>query len=174
VALEVDLVAPTNATGFSFSFNFFTFEWPGFVCSQYNDFFVAILSPIPMGQTDGNISFDSMGNPVSVNNAFVEVCGCAGNPPASCNAGGKSFPCPLGDKGLLGTGFGKDTAGQDHASTYWLETKAPVKSHEEITLRWAVYDSGDGVLDTSTLVDNFQWIATPGVIVGTNPVNQPK
>src|SRR5262249_46206261 len=38
VGLEVDLVAPTNAKGFSFSFDFLTYEWPGFVCSTYNDF----------------------------------------------------------------------------------------------------------------------------------------
>src|SRR5262249_13162866 len=66
-ALEVDIVAPTNAHGFAFNFNFFTYEWPTYICSTYNDFFVALLYPIPMGQPDGNISFDSMGNPVSVN-----------------------------------------------------------------------------------------------------------
>jgi hypothetical protein len=176
VGLEVVLVAPTNAHGFSFSFDFFTYEWPKWVCSTYNDFFVALLSPFPAGQADGNISFDSMGNPVSVNNAFVDVCGCSSGPP--CTTGSppavKSFPCALGDSKLVGTGFGKDVVGADHASTYWLETKAPVHPHEEIILRWAVYDSADGILDTTTLVDNFQWIAAPGVSVGTNPVSQPK
>ena len=179
VGLEVELVAPTNAKGFSFSFNFFTYEWPDYVCSTYNDFFVALLMPFPTGQTDGNISFDSMGNPVSVNNAFVEVCGCAGSGPP-CITGfppaQKSFSCALGDSKLIGTGFGQDTSfGQDHASTYWLQTKAPVKPHEDFTLRWGVYDSGDGVLDTTTLVDNFQWIASAGTVtVGTAPIEQPK
>jgi len=123
-----------------------------------------------MGQTDGNISFDSMGNPVSVNNAFLTVCGPPGN------YGGKNFPCPLGDSKLIGTGFGADTTGgQDHGSTYWLETKAPITGHETFTLRWGVYDSGDGILDTTTLVDNFQWIANAGTVtVGTNPIEQPK
>src|SRR5262249_1904022 len=129
----------------------FTFEWPGYICSQYNDFFLAILSPIPMGQPDGNISFDSMGNPVSVNNAFLEVCGCEGNPPSPCFAGGKVFPCALGDTDLIGTGFGFDTNfGEDHGSTGWLQTKAPVPPGSEITIRWAVHDSGDGSLDTTT------------------------
>jgi hypothetical protein len=169
--VEVTINTPSNAKGFSFDFDFFTFEWPGYICSTYNDFFLALLSPIPMGQTDGNISFDSMGNPVSVNNAFLEVCGCAGNPPGPCLAGGKTFPCSLGDTDLLGTGFGFDTnMGQDHGSTGWLQTKAPVAPNTQITIRWAVYDSGDGVLDTSTLVDNWRWIAEPGVDVGTTPV----
>ncbi len=163
---------PSNATGFSFDFNFFTFEWPGFICSKYNDFFIALLSPIPMGQTDGNVSFDSQGNPVSVNNAFLEVCGCEGNPPNPCIAGGKSFTCPLGDTDLLGTGFGFDSSDdqQDHGSTGWLQTKAPAAPNSQITMRWIVYDSSDGYLDTTTLVDNWQWIATAGVAVGTTTV----
>jgi hypothetical protein len=169
-ALEVQIRVPTNATGFTFDFNFFTYEWPDYVCSEYNDFFVALLSPKPMGQADGNISFDKQGNPVSVNNAFLQVCGCQGNPPSPCIAGNKTFPCALGDTDLIGTGFGFDTAGQDHGSTGWLQTKAPVPPGSQITIRWVVYDSSDGVLDTSTLIDNWQWIATAGVAVGTVPV----
>lgn len=175
--LELTIRTPSNAHGFSFDFDFFTFEWPGFICSQYNDFFVAILSPIPQGQADGNISFDSQGNPVSVNNAFLDVCGCMGNPPAACSAGGKMFPCSLGDQALVGTGFGKDADPvfpQDHGSTYWLVTKAPVQPNTEIILRWGVYDSGDGVLDTSTLIDNWRWIATAGTTVGTVKIPDPK
>ena len=170
--VELTMRSPSNATGVSFDFNFYTYEWPNFVCSTYNDFFVAILSPIPPGQSDGNISFDSMGNPVSVNNALLQVCGCDGNPPNACSAGGKTFDCPLGDIPLIGTGFGFDMGFEDHGSTSWLRTTAPVSKNEEITLRFAVYDSGDGVLDSTTLVDNFQWIATPGTKVGTNPVPQ--
>jgi hypothetical protein len=168
-ALEVVLRAPTNAHGFSFDFAFFTYEWPGWICSKYNDFFVAILTPPPEGQPDGNVSFDNEGNPVSVNNVFLEVCGCAGGPPCPTPFG-KVFECALGTGGLVGTGFGVDTAGQDHGSTGWLVTTAPLEPGAEVTLRWGVYDSGDGVLDTTTLIDNWQWIAEPGVAVTTIPV----
>ena len=170
--VEIVVRAPSNAHGFSFNFNFFTYEWPNYICSKYNDFFVALLSPIPAGQTDGNISFDSQGNPVSVNNAFLEVCGCApqGGPP--CMAGGKSFSCALGNSGLAETGFQEQY--QDHGSTGWLFTKAPVTPGEQITLRWAVYDSADGALDSTTLIDNWQWIAEPGTHVGTGTVPTPK
>ena len=171
--VELAIRVPSNAHGFSFNFDFYTYEWPNWICSQYNDFFVAVLSPIPANQLDGNISFDSQGNPVSVNNAFVDVCGCGGANP--CLAGGKTYPCSLGNTELMGTGFGSDTAfGQDHAATSWLQTKAPVEPGAEITIRWAVYDSGDGVLDSTTLVDNWQWIAEPGTTVGTDPVPDPK
>lgn len=168
--IEVKIRAPQNAYGFTFDFNFYTYEWPGFVCSTFNDFFVALLEPFPMGQVDGNISYDSMGNPVSVNNAFIDVCGCVGNPPNPCLAGGKTFACSLGNTELLGTGFGFDTGWEDHGATSWLQTTAPVEPGSEFTLRWAVYDSGDGVLDSTTLIDNFRWIAEPGVPVGTAPV----
>jgi hypothetical protein len=170
--IEVKLRTPSNAHGIKFSFDFFTYEWPDYVCSQFNDFFVALLEPFPAMQMDGNISYDTMGNPVSVNNAFVEVCGCPGNPPAACIAGGKSFACSLGDLELLGTGFGFDMGDEDHASTSWLTTQAPVEPSSEISLRFATYDSGDGQLDSTTLIDDFRWIAKPGVPVETTPVPQ--
>ncbi|MRG93110.1 choice-of-anchor L domain-containing protein [Polyangium spumosum] len=168
--LEIVVRTPSNAYGFSFDFNFYTYEWPGFICSQYNDFFVALLTPFPPGQTDGNVSFDSQGNPVSVNNSLLEVCGCPENPPSPCFAGNKSFNCSLGNIDLIGTGFGFDAEGQDHAATGWLKTQAPVKPNEEVTIRFAVYDSGDGSLDSTTLIDNWQWIAKPGTTVGTAPI----
>jgi hypothetical protein len=171
--VELVLRAPSNATGFSFDFDFYTYEWPGFVCSTFNDFFLAILEPFPPGQTDGNISFDGDGNPISVNNALLEVCGCEGNPPNACMAGGKIFTCSLGNIELIGTGFGFDMSfGQDHGATSWLRTTAPVEGGSEVHLRFAVHDSGDGVLDSTTLVDNFEWIATPGTTVGTEPIPQ--
>lgn len=170
---EVEILPPSNAKGFSFDFKFYTYEWPGFVCSTYNDFFIALLSPFPAGQTDGNIAYDKMGNPVSVNNAFIEVCGCSGNPPSPCFAGGKTFDCPLGDFDLIGTGFGFDSCAfcEDHGGTGWLRTNAPIEDPKSpISIRFGVYDSGDGVLDTTTLIDNFRWIAKPGVKVGTDVV----
>jgi hypothetical protein len=55
---------------------------------------------------------------------------------------------------------------QDHGSTYWLATSAPVDPNSTITIRWSVHDSGDTVLDTTTLVDHWQWITqgTPNVV----------
>ena len=168
--LKVSVRTPSNAHGLTFDFNFYTYEWPQYVCSTFNDFFVALLTPFPQGQNDGNIVFDNAGNPVSVNNAFLEVCGCPGNPPSPCSAGNKTFQCSLGNLELIGTGFGFDTGFEDHAATSWLSTQAPVEPNTEIELLWAVYDSGDGVLDSTAIIDNFRWIAKPGVPVSTNPV----
>lgn len=161
IGLEVTLEVPDWAEGFSFDFDFYTFEWPIYICSEYNDFFVVLLDPIPEGQTDGNISFDSQNNPVSVNNGFLEACGCALGPP--CLAGGKTFDCALGTDSLAGTGF------ETGAATGWLVTQAPAEPTTQITLRFVVYDSGDGVLDSTTIIDGFHWLPI-APDVGTNPI----
>jgi hypothetical protein len=169
-ALEVELRAPSNAYGVTFDFDFYTSEWPAFICSPYNDIFLALLSPPPPSKPDGNVSFDSQGNPVSVNNAFLDVCGCENNPPDDCIANGKVFGCALGNSELVGTGFGLDTEGIDHAATSWLVTRAPVVPSSTFTVRFVVYDSGDGLYNSSTLLDNWQWIARPGTDVNTEPI----
>lgn len=146
IALELVVRVPSNAIGFSFDFDFYTYEFPDFVCQQYNDFFVALLtSTDPATPADHNISFDSQGNPVSVNNGFVEVCA------GPRNAGGKNFPCSLGTGELAGTGF------EPAAATSWLRTEASVVPGETITLRFAIWDMGDEILDSTVLIDNFVW-----------------
>ena len=87
VRLHLKIRAPETAKGFSFDFRFFSREYPYFVCSSYNDFFLSLLTdesgnPLPGVNADGNISFDKTGNPVSVNNAFFTTCAnapCNGN-----------------------------------------------------------------------------------------------
>ena len=88
--------------------------------------------------------------------------------------GGMVFDCAFGDADLLGTGFGFDTGtadfNDDHGSTGWLQTRAPAEPGPEISLRWAVYNSRDGILDTTTLIDNWKWLATPGITVITSAI----
>ncbi|MDC3959870.1 choice-of-anchor L domain-containing protein [Polyangium jinanense] len=162
VALEVTLRAPIGTVGFAFAFNYYTAEFPSFVCSTFNDAFVALLSPTPPGQTDDNISFDGQGNVISVNNVFLEVCTCQDGPP--CTAGGKVYPCSLGASALAGTGY--DT-GQGTGATGWLTTTAPMQGGKTFTVRFAVYDSGDAILDSVTLIDHFRWISTGAPVVET-------
>jgi hypothetical protein len=58
--------SPTNATGYSFLFKIYSSEYPEWVCTSYNDQFIALVEPPPQGVINGNISFDSNHNPVSV------------------------------------------------------------------------------------------------------------
>ena len=145
-ALQLKIRVPSNAKSFKYQQNFFTYEFPSFICSDYNDFFVTMMDPKPAGLPDGNIAFDQDGNPISVNNSLLQVC-------SAQTAGGKQFTCPLGASTLSGTGF------ESHAATGWLTTTAPVDTvrGKEITLMWAIWDQGDGILDSTALIDDFQW-----------------
>ena len=150
--LKISIRTPTNAQSFRFNVNFYTFEFPEYMCSTYNDYFVAMLDPILAGAADGNISYDEFGNPISVNAAFLRVCHAQ-------MASGSFFSCPLGPGQLAGTGF---DAGDNSASTGWLETTAPVEAPgETITLLFTVWDSGDPVLDSTVLVDDFRFAVEP-------------
>jgi hypothetical protein len=145
-ALRVKIRVPSNAKSFKYQQNFFTYEFPNYICSDFNDFFVTIMEPKPANLPDGNIAFDQDGNPISVNNSLLQVC-------SPQQAGGKQFNCPLGSQFLSGTGF------ESHAATGWLTTTAPVDTvrGKEITLTWAIWDQGDGILDSTALIDDFQW-----------------
>lgn len=144
VALELKIRVPSNAQSFSYQQNFFTQEYPVFICDRYNDFFVTMMNPIPDGLEDGNIAFDQDSNPISVNNSLLQVC-------ESGTHKGKFFPCPLGTDTLSGTGF------EGAAATGWLTTNAPVTPGSEVTLLFAVWDSADGRLDSTVLIDDFRF-----------------
>lgn len=177
VALQVQLRAPTNAKGYRFSFRFTSWEFPEWVCTTYNDQFIALVNPPPMGaDAGGNISFDSNHNPVSVNIAFFDVCdpGLCANFAANCFGG--SCPnapnpcCPAGAAQLAGTGFDNGAFG-DAGGTTWLQTQAPIKGGDTFTIRFAIWDTGDKLLDSTAIVDNFEWIAQGGTVtVGTTPI----
>lgn len=174
IALEVSLRAPANATGYKFDFKFYSYEYAEWVCSEFNDQFIALVSPPPKAALNGNISFDSMNNPVSVNVAFFDFCdpkkkdtfgaescknmGSCPTPPVSY--------CPKGITELIGTGM-VNVDPYDGGATSWLETTAPIKGGEEFTIRFAIWDTGNQNLDSHVLIDAFQWIAAPGVKLGT-------
>ncbi|MEO5725605.1 MAG: hypothetical protein ABI134_26575, partial [Byssovorax sp.] len=153
-----------------FNLNFYTYEWPGFICSQFNDFFVAMMTPVPKGQADGNISFDTKNNLISVTAGFLEVCGCAGGPP--CQTSGPPSSCTLGNTQLKDTGF--DDGGDSSAATGWLVTTSPIQQPgSPISLLFTVWDSGDGILDSTILLDNFTF-DVDAAVTGTVPVEVPK
>ncbi len=149
VELDVEMVVPPNALSFSFDFNFMSAEFNDYVCSSFDDTFVAFLESSAF---TGNISFDALGHPVSVNIGFFNVCDTVMGP--SCADGadliGTGYEVPVFTSlGFLPAGGG----------TGWLTTTAPVVPGETIHLRFSVFDEGDHSLDSAVLLDNFRWEA---------------
>lgn len=181
---------PTNAMGIKFQFRFFTHEFPAWVCTEWNDVFLALLTSehedIPL---DKNISFDQAGNPISVNSAFFTACeprvcgvtpegvyvdipdtdndGCPDS--LSCNTEtnlceNELGACPDGAQALLA--FSGDTS--QGGATGWLSTTAPVVPGEEITLEFMIWDTGDASFDSLIILDGFEWLLEPTQLVTKN------
>ena len=130
---------PGGATGFSYDLAFFSTEYPNFYQSSYNDMYVAWLDS---ELWTGNVSFDAMGNPISLNAGFLDYKDAPN--PYDC-------PAPCDAPELQGTVM------ETHAGTAWLTTSAGVMPNETITLVWAIWDLSDEVLDSVVILDNFAW-----------------
>jgi hypothetical protein len=154
INLALQIRVPTNAQSLSYKFKFYSAEFPEWTCTTYNDFYLAIMtSGAPMIPADHNISFDSVGNPFSVNNGFFDVCS-----PSGC------YNCPAGTAELAGTGMQAGVGG----GSVWLVTTAPVLPGETITLELMVFDVGDWSWDSLSLLDDFEWSVNASG-VGTGP-----
>jgi hypothetical protein len=177
VVLELSLRVPSNANSFSFDSAFFTYEYPDFVCSPFNDFFVVQVDPAPkeLEDEDDNVLFDAAGDPVGVNSGLLSVCR-----KAERGRVGRPVECTLGAALLAETGFdqgestcaAQQTDGPDlgGASTGWLHTVVPVPPGKVVSVRFVLWDSGDPLLDSSVVLDNFQWsLEMPQV--GTGPIS---
>ncbi|HZS42144.1 MAG TPA: choice-of-anchor L domain-containing protein [Polyangia bacterium] len=195
--LVVKLHAPTNANSFSFQFQFFSAEYPDFVCTIFNDEFLVLQeSPMEFPQPT-NISFDSNKNPITVNNGLFTVCqngtmtydmNCkqpvtmlAGtgyedpasmsskNPPPTCN---DDYMSSCTQNPLMPGG---DTSGGNSVpiggSTGWLTTTAPVTPGEDVTLHFIIFDEGDHIYDSAVTIDNFQWGTTVIMTPSTGPIS---
>lgn len=175
--LELEIEAPSNALSLEFNFNFHSYEFPQFICTQFNDFFWANFI---QGNVNKNISFDEMGNAISVNAAFLTQCDCPPAGPGMCLAPPnpapgqpqKSFDCKGVDL-LQGTDFDGNTnpaqvAGWTNGASAWLKTTVPVEPNKLIKLRFVTFDSGvaangtkDHNVDSTVLIDKFRWHAIP-------------
>jgi len=177
--IELEIEAPSNALSLEFNFNFHSYEFPQFICTQFNDFFWANFI---QGNVNKNVSFDEKGNAISVNAAFLTQCDCPPSGPGICLAPPtpapgqpqKEFDCKGIDL-LQGTDFDGNTnpaqvAGWTNGGSGWLKTTVPVEPNKLIKLRFVTFDSGvsangtkDHNVDSTTLIDKFRWHAIPAV-----------
>ncbi|HTM23186.1 MAG TPA: MopE-related protein, partial [Kofleriaceae bacterium] len=118
IMLTLTIRAPTNARSFSLSTNFFSAEYPEWVCSPFNDFFVVLLDSTyagdPANPSDKNLATytapDSQVYPIGVNLAFGNTGlfrQCKNGPTGCANAlaiDGTTTSCTATTE-LVGTGY---------------------------------------------------------------------
>ena len=167
VMLELEIRAPNNAESFSVDVNYFSREFPVYVC-QYNDFFVMLLDsnfttdkPGYENPADKNIAMDENKNPMGINLAksgLFKVCSPR-----------PEYPSCAGDEKLAGTGLDSgcgQTGMQSCGATGWLKVRGNIIPGETFKLRMALWDTNDHVLESLVLLDNFTWYESaqkPGI-----------
>lgn len=193
VMLTLRIRVPTNAQSFSSDLNFFSAEFPEWVCSLYTDMFVALIdSSDPANPADKNIAVYDDGVdqwPLGVNLARTAaglfsqcvdgVVGCSGTT--------SNYAGCIGVDQLIGTGFDAydsygafdpgciddpgSTAGHYYkgGATGWLTMSGNVEPGEIIEVRLAVWDAGGHIYDSLVVLDNWSWdldAAVPGLTPG--------
>jgi hypothetical protein len=154
VLLRLTIRVPTNVQSLSYDFRFFSSEYQSYQCTQFNDYFLTMLTSAAPGiPSDRNITFDSQGKPVNVNSPFLQICPGNGK---NCNT------CSLGTASLAGTGMQESNTG---GGTGWLTSTAPVVPGETITLDFLLFDVSDRILDSLILLDNFRWNVAPSNVI---------
>jgi hypothetical protein len=181
VMLKVRVRAPTNAKSFNVSSFFYSAEYPEYVCTAYNDFFLTLLDsafvPGP-GETanpaDKNLAFYDAGGgkhyPVGVNLANTGLFKSCKNGQISCAGSTQNYTGCTSTNELAGTGFDDSFGGCGSnnllgGGTGWLTTSGNVKPGETIELRFVIWDTQDHIYDSVSLLDNFEWslsAAQPG------------
>jgi hypothetical protein len=145
--IQVEFTVPEGVNSLQFDIAFFSTEYPTYYGQSFNDMFVGYV------QSDswtGNVSFDEMGNPISLNAGFLDFRDDDSNLPE-----------------FAGTCF------EGHGGTRWLRSTAQVVPGETLTLVVAVYDLADSIVDSYAFLDNFRWSCDmPGGPLG-EPTTEP-
>ncbi len=141
VWMDFSLKVPGGTRGYAVDFAYFSSEFPEWVGSSFNDIFVIWSNSEAY---TGNLCF-------------------VGEQPCTVTA---LWPVPFLDDApeLVGTGF--DGVG---GATAWTEAKGATIPGETLHVSFAIFDTGDSVLDSAVLLDNFRWDCQGCVPSEANP-----
>jgi hypothetical protein len=183
MSLRLLIRVPTNANSFSVDMFFFSAEYPEYVCTEYNDFFVTLVdSTDPSNPADMNIAIYDDGVdtwPLGVNILAAAnglFTACTDGTISQCGTPVAYTGCTSNAE-LDGTGFdidgetqfGCDYGGEAGGGTGWLAMSGNVTPGEVMELRFIIWDSSDQLFDSLVLLDNWQWsvqASEPGVEPG--------
>jgi len=162
--LRLTLKAPINAGSFAFDFNFFSEEYPAYVCRGYNDTFLAMLTSQKYKQ-GYEIAYDGNNARLNVNNSFFQACTSI----VPADMLGYTHNCSMPLSNLNGTSyeikyccsnFTDGNLNKGSGGTGWLRTTAPINPGETFTLSFIIFDEGDALMDSAVNIDNFRWGST--------------
>lgn len=139
--LRITASVPMGVNSFSYDLAYFSFEYPDYYLSDFNDMYIGWLESEVW---TGNISFDEQGAPISLNAGFLDYRDANPLNDPDCQ-GGCSAPEIHG------------TCMEGHAGTKWLTTTAGVKPGETVTIVLGIFDMSDSILDSYAFIDNFAW-----------------
>ncbi|MBX7077553.1 MAG: choice-of-anchor L domain-containing protein [Nannocystaceae bacterium] len=183
IMLRLRVRVPTNANSFSVDMYFLSAEYPEYVCTEFNDFFVTLVdSSSPANPADKNIAIydDGMDTwPVGVNILSAAnglFTACTDGTISQCGAPVAYNGC-VSNAELAGTGFDApgavtyncDYGGETGGGTGWLTMSGNVTPGEVMEIRFAIWDTSDQVFDSLVLLDDWQWsvqASEPGVTPG--------
>lgn len=152
INVQTTIRTPTNAAALSYRFRRFVSEFPDFRCSTFTDWHLALIDSAQSGNpADKNIALSANGVPVQSGAYPYPVCLALG-----------CYTCPEGLGPLNLTGF--NWAAGKGAASAWETARAAILAGETLTLRWMIFDSGDGAYDSAVLLDDFQWL--PEILFG--------
>ena len=174
IAAQVTVRVPTNARSFTVRVNQFSSEFPEWVCSAYADVGLVLLSSqhaeLPANPADGNVAAHGAGVPLGSGLAALDAgyFGQCRNGATGCGTGAtpRTLSTCAGTGELAGTGFELAAAGCEPGdsvggATGWLRASGNVVPGETITLRFVLFDVGDGLFDSVLLADGFEWSTEP-------------
>jgi len=175
--LKVRIRVPTNAKSFNVQMYFYSAEWPEYVCTAFNDLFVTLVDSTGMGNpADKNVAIYTVNNlkyPVGVNiaKAAPGLFTQCKNGQIACLGVPSNYNNCTGQAGLTGTGFdilegGCGTNNTTGGGTGWLKMSGNVKGGEVMEIRFAIWDTADGIYDSLVLLDDWVWsvqASQPGV-----------
>lgn len=137
IALKLRIRVPSNARSFSMRTRLLAAAWPELDCAGHDDTLLVLLDS--SGQLNPNNK-----NLATLNGAPL----------------GTGIAALWSASAASGTSYANVGAG-----TSWVTVRGNVKNGEVMELRVVLFDVGDGLLDTTALLDGFAWGAS-AVVAG--------
>jgi hypothetical protein len=140
IGLAVTLVVPPGVRFMTFDYAYFTRDYPDYDCTSTVDQAAAIITGIDGSSDPQNVLLDSAGNPMLASPTALGAC--------SPSTG---YTCALGTAPLSETGM--------PAGSGWLTTASlAVTPGDTIQAVFTIWDSLDGIFDSTLLLDDFVWV----------------